>query len=271
MTNQGLFMKIMNSILPKIALFLVISTPLITYAEGLNQEDKFAAAKAEPEGEVPVMKLEDIMAGKYTNNKAQKKNNTPPPPVKKIQKKDKTPPPPPVKKEVKRLKKKVKKEPILKKITPIKTAQPVISKAAVNNTSDADLLKAYSTLMGTPTKPLAKEKSTKSTQVAPTPPPKTANVAKSNNANASTGWLYVGKFRQGQWDNQNNQTLGLSAILPTVGQHYTIRTHSNIRGGYPSKGGMPSVMSVLRKGSRVRLTALHNSGKSGHYWAKIAW
>jgi outer membrane biosynthesis protein TonB len=285
MTNQGLFMSIMSNILPKITLSLIVTISAVAYAEGDSQKDRFAALKAAPDGEVPVIKMDDIKAGKYSPKKIEKveketttdvetkkKENVSPPvsspkPSKPVQKKAVKKPKKTIEKRVKKpVKKRVKKatiKPVAK--APVKKA-PVkapVKKQVRRANTDADILSAYKALMGTAT--------TKKTAAAASSRSTATTKASLSRNNRTAGWLYLGKFKQGQWDNKSNQTLGLNANLPRIGQPYTIRLYSNIRSGYPSKGGMPAVIKVLNKGNKVRVLAVHNSRQSGHYWAKIAW
>lgn len=277
MTNQGLFMSIVSNILPKITLSLIFIISAVAHADEESQKDRFAALKAAPEGEVPVIKMDDIKAGKYSPKKAEKKIKTEvetkkkevvSPPVNSSE----PPPPEPVQKKVVKKPKKTIAKPVRKKVTRVAkvTIKPVIKapakvpvKRQVRRTNtDADILSAYKALMGTTT--------TKKTAAAPSRSTASTKTPLSRNKQTA-GWVYLGKFKQGQWDNTSNQTLGLNAKLPRIGQSYTIQLYSNIRSGYPSKGGMPTVIKVLNKGNKVRVLAVHNSRQSGHYWAKIAW
>jgi hypothetical protein len=227
-----------SAILPRTALLLIFLIPLITYAENETQIDKFAEAKAEPQGDIPVIKLEDIIAGKHSGKKS----------------------------------KDIKKKNINKKDISISTATKKQNKKnskaveSTKNSYSVDLEKAYFLLMNSDNKP---EKANNKVIGSPVAVANTGNIVASRGRTA--GWLYLGKFIQGQWNNKNNQTLGLHATLPETGKYYSLRIDCNIRNNYPSKSGMPAIRQVLGKGSKVRVLDIHNSGQSGHYWAKVEW
>ncbi|HFC91475.1 MAG TPA: hypothetical protein ENJ51_01535 [Leucothrix mucor] len=226
-------------------LSLIFLTPLITYAKNEAPIDKFAEAKAEPKGVIPVIKLEDIIAGKHSGKIIEKND-----------KHDKHQSISSSKTIKKQAKQKKQKEPSAKKT---ETVKPTESQPSIN------LEEAYSVLMNSDN---TASKDKKKIVKASTHTNKATITA---SADKAKGWIYLGKFNQGQWDNKNNQTLGLNAALPRAGQYYSLRVHSNIRNTYPSRGGMPPVRQVLSKGSKVRVLTIHNSGKSGHYWAKVEW
>jgi hypothetical protein len=227
-------MPIFNIVSPKMALLLILLIPLITHAKNENQVDKFAEAKGEPEGDIPVIKLEDIIAGKHSGKKSkdiEKNTNQATTSNSTTAKEQDT--------------------------ENIRTVKPT------ENSQSVDLEEAYSVLMN----PDEEIEKAKNKVIAPA-----TNTNKvTTSGGRTTGWLYLGRFSQGQWDNKNNQTLGLNATLPKTGQHYSLRIHSNIRNNYPSRGGMPAVRQVLSKGNKVRVLDIHNSGQSGHYWAKVEW
>lgn len=230
-------MPIFSTIEPRMALLLIFLIPLTLYAKNEIPVDKFAEAKAEPQGEVPVIKLEDIMADKYSVKKTQKDTT-------KQSSDDST----------------TSKKPKKQAIEKTKVVQPTEKKSSIN------LKEAYSVLMN-PNNEDTKKSVTPSAVTTPAQQP-TAKVV--TRAGSTVGWIYLGKFSQGQWDNRNNQTLGLTS-LPKTGQYYSLNVHSNVRNSYPSKGGMPAVRQVLGKGNKVRVLSIHNSGRSGHYWAKVEW
>ena len=291
--------------------FLILLLPLMVSAKNEEQKDKFAEAKQEAkEGDIHVIKLEDILNGKHSG--AQKKSDTQtvttepvkkqssgetskpaqkdekesqkkPPKVivEKVEPKLKPKPKPKPKPQPKIEPKAEKKDPKPKvakqkpeskpeskatsaKVESSSTIQKVANKAsnkapnkAPNKPQELDLLKAYSELMGATDQNRGRAKTVSKSQKV---------VAK-----GSAGWLYLGKFSEGEWDKKDKQVLGLNGVLPTINYAYSLRIHSNIRNGYPLKGKMPSIQKVLRAGNKVRVIALHNSGRSGHYWAKVAW
>ncbi len=229
-------MPIFNTIAPRMALLLIFLTPLVTYAKNETPVDKFAEAKAEPKGAIPVIKLEDIIAGKHSGKKPAKIDAT----------------------------QSVDNSDIIKEQTE-PSAENTETVRPTENQPSINLEEAYSVLMNSDNKARKDNKKT----VKSSTPANTANITAK--AGKAKGWIYLGKFSQGQWDNKNNQTLGLNAALPRAGQYYSLHVHSNIRNAYPSKGGMSPVRQVLGKGSKVRVLTIHNSGKSGHYWAKVEW
>lgn len=87
----------------------------------------------------------------------------------------------------------------------------------------------------------------------------------------NTGWVYLGKYVAGHWEQNNAVILGLKGGLPTAGKFYHIRAHANVRKRYPTKEGVGGLVRTLTQGSKVKLLAIHNSGRSGHYWARIQW
>lgn len=274
-----------------------------------EQKDKFAEAKQEAkEGDIHVIKLEDILDGKHSGTK---KTNDAKEPAKELSKK---PAKEPVKKELsekstkpakndekKTVKKPIKqntektvsklelkiekkaepkiakKEPKPKIVAEKSKAKPIpepkITTASTkvvpsasasataekkpNKTQELDLLKAYSELMRTTDQRRGRAK--------------TAPQEEKKSIKKTAGWLYLGKFNGGEWDQKDKQVLGLNGMLPTMNHAYALKADSNIRNGYPSRGKMPSIQKVLRAGYKVRVMALHNSGRSGHYWAKVAW
>lgn len=247
------------------ATLLIFLMPLVTVADDENKKiDPFAEAKAEPkEGDIDEVKLDDIVSGLYSGDKKKATNNKPPDTeVKKKQI--------PNKKIAKKIKKKAV---VLKPKKPQKvtketkeTQKKVIKKAEIKKepVPEIDLMKAYSALMGE-----AKQQEPVKKEVVKTVTPKPSNTASSSGT--TVGWLYLGKFSQGQWDKKGNHVLGLKGVLPKANHYYSIRGSSNIRKGKPSKGKIPSVIKVLPTGSKVRVLTAHNSGQSGHYWAKITW
>ena len=98
--------------------------------------------------------------------------------------------------------------------------------------------------------------------------PLKANVAKGRTG--TVGWLYLGKLVGGKWEVGSGKNLGTPA-LPQIGGVYAVKAYSNVRASYPSKAGMSGVIKVLKLGSKVKVLAVHNSGNSGHYWAKVNW
>ncbi|MCK5814023.1 MAG: hypothetical protein KAH03_07180 [Cocleimonas sp.] len=256
-------MTIQNK-LAKMAVFLILLMPLVIVAEDKSKKvDPFAEAKEEPkESDIDEVKLDDIVSGKYSKAKGEvvsKKKQT-----RKVEKKQQ-------KQQTRKAEKKqpsskqVKKE-IKKKVAVVTPSPPKdISKVERKKEPEMNLIEAYSAVMGTSNTKSVKKKVVKATP----PPPKASNVAPPSGT--TVGWLYLGKFTQGQWDKQSNHVLGLNGVLPKVNHYYSIRVPSNIRKGKPSKGKMPGVIKVLSAGSKIRVLTAHNSGRSGHYWAKIAW
>ncbi len=277
-TNQGVFMAIKNT-LTKMAALLLFLMPLMTVAAAENKIDPYAKAKEEPKEEekIPVMKLIDIKNGKHS--KAEQKNskklsspkivkkqpssNSSKQTEKKIRKKEKP-------KKVTKVGSKEK----LKKVTKIaskekpKQKEAPAPEAEQKKEIEIDLMEAYSAVMGTANKKAIKKDTAK---VKATPSAAKASESQSVSPSNTIGWLYLGKFTQGQWARKGNQVLGLKGVLPKINQFYSLRVHSNIRKGKPSKGKMPKVIKQLSNGSKVKLLAVHNSGNSGHYWARIKW
>jgi outer membrane biosynthesis protein TonB len=261
-------MIIQNRLAKAVAL-LIFLMPLVTVADDDNKKiDPFAEAKAEPkEGDIEEVKLDDIVSGMYSGDKKKGANKKKPSDTE-IKKKQ-----PPKKKRVKKIKKKrvtlkPKKAPKEAQKTIVKKAPKVESKPERELEPEIDLMKAYSALMETSNKKKAVNKSVKK-EIVKTVLPK-PNSATSLSA-TTVGWLYLGKFNQEQWDKKGNHVLGLQGVLPKANHYYSIRVPSNIRKGKPSKGKMPSVIKVLSSGSKIQVLTVHNSGRSGHYWAKIAW
>ena len=260
---------IIQNRLAKIAALLIFLMPLVTVADDENKKiDPFAEAKAEPkEGDIEEVKLDDIVSGMYSGDKKKEDNNKKPsntevkkeqPPSKKIAKK--------IKKKTITLKPKEVPKTIVKKAPEVELKKEPKPKPEPK----IDLMKAYSALMETETsnKKNSVNKSVKKEVV------KTALPKPNSATSLSTtivGWLYLGKFNQDQWDKKGNHVLGLQGVLPKANHYYSIRVPSNIRKGKPSKGKMPRVIKVLPTGSKIQVLTVHNSGRSGHYWAKITW
>ncbi|HFD32320.1 MAG TPA: hypothetical protein ENJ28_06400 [Gammaproteobacteria bacterium] len=276
-------MAIKNT-LTKMATLLLFLMPLMTIAADEKQVDPYAEAKAEPkEGEIPVVRLADIKNGKHSKEK-QKNNEEPSTPkiVKKQQSSN------PNKQTEKKIKKKEKPKKVAKivseekpkqKVEPKQKEAPAL-KVKQKKEIDIDLMEAYSAVMGITNKKASKKAIKKDTTkatppVAQKPPAPTKRQSVTTNRNTSTsnrvGWLYLGKFTQGKWVTKGKQVLGLKDVLPKINQFYSIQVHSNIRKGKPSKGKMPKVIKQLSNGSKIKLLAVHNSGNSGHYWARIKW
>ena len=218
-----------------VLLLILLST--IVNAEGDNKKASSVIPSEEMQaGEVVhVIKLDDILEGKYSNDKVA-----------------------PIKEEPGHTVEKQATDKVVQKVVQTKI------KPVVNNGSSLDILEAYDAIMGYPK---GTHKSVKKALVKKPSQPKIKQVA----GRKVSGWLYLGRFSQGQWDQLNNQVLGLKGTLPKVGQRYSIRAYSNVRQSYPSKKGMPPIVKVLPQGSSVKLLAVHNSGGSGHYWAKVQW
>ncbi len=216
-----------------VLLLILLST--IVNAEGDNKKVSSVIPSEEMQaGEVVhVIKLDDILKGKYSNDKVA-----------------------PIKEEPNH----TVEEHVVDNITQAEI------KPVVNNDLPIDISEAYDVIMGYSKgthKPVKKALAKKISRL------KINQVAVAGGK--ASGWLYLGQFSQGQWDQLNNQVLGLKGTLPKVGQRYSIRAHSNVRQSYPSKKGMPPIVKVLSQGSSVKLLAVHNSGGSGHYWAKVQW
>ncbi len=277
-TNQGIFMAIKNT-LTKMATVLLFLMPLITVVDA-NEIDPYAEAKAEPkEGEIPVMKLIDIKNGKYS--KATQKTNEEPstPKVVKKQPSDHL-----NKQTEKKIKKKEKPKNVSKILLKEKPKQKInpklkdVAKVEQKKEIDIDLMEAYAAVMGATNQEASKKAIKKDTTkvkvtapVAKKPPASTKHQSVTTNRNNRIGWLYLGKFTQGKWVTKGKQVLGLKDALPKINQFYSLQVHSNIRKGKPSKGKMPKVIKQLSNGSKIKLLAIHNSGNSGHYWARIKW
>lgn len=87
----------------------------------------------------------------------------------------------------------------------------------------------------------------------------------------TVGWIYLGRFTSGQWE---NPTLG-AKTLPKVKQRYkVIATSVNVRDRLPKKDAMgelvlgESIKQLVDK-QEVALLQLKRSGRNGHYWGKI--
>ncbi len=263
-------MGIKNVLAKKLSL-LIFLVPLVTTIQAEDTLDIEALKNAPEEKDIPVAKLSDIRKGKYSKHKNIEK---PPTPKAKPQQENTKP--------VKQTKKKKNKktEVVIKarKVTPKEIVKKEVkqeskAKPEQKKQDEIDLMKAYSALMRASNKTAPKKakpietRPIKTTTPVSPPKPKNANP----NSSGSTGWLYLGKFSQGQWDKKNIQVLGLKGVLPKANNYYSIRVHSNIRKNKPSKGKMPSVIKVLSSGAKVQILQVHNSGNSGHYWAKVKW
>ncbi|HIO92942.1 MAG TPA: hypothetical protein EYG68_08910 [Leucothrix mucor] len=231
-------MRVNNSLI-KASIFIIALLSAAAHAEGDKASSSVIPSEDIQEGEViHVIKLDDILNGKYSKKQESSKEAAPAP------------------------------EPTTndKKNTLVDSKKkPSIEKPVATNDS-IDLTAAFNAVMGGADAP--ENQSLAHQNQAPKKPVEKTAVATSSNG---TGWLYLGKLSKGQWDQTNNQVLGLKAVLPKVGKQYSIRVFSNIRKGYPSKKGMPPIVKVLAQGSKIKLLAVHNSGKSGHYWAKVQW
>lgn len=90
----------------------------------------------------------------------------------------------------------------------------------------------------------------------------------------STGWIYIGRFETGQWD---DQILNVGNTLPKIKQQYKIQATSvNIRDALPKKDEFGELvlgksLKTLVSRKKITILKLHRSGKSQHYWAKIAY
>jgi len=153
----------LSTIAPRMALLLIFF-PLVTYAKNETSVDKFAEAKAEPQGKVPVIKLEDIMAGKYSGKKSEA-----------VDKKDTT---------QSAASSDITEEQTEQKKPPVESTETVkpMEKKSIN------LEEAYSALMNSDHKD---RKDNKKIIKSPTPV-NTANVAA--RSSGATGWIYLGKF-----------------------------------------------------------------------------
>lgn len=93
---------------------------------------------------------------------------------------------------------------------------------------------------------------------------KRMDKAQSNNI----GWVYIGQFLDNQW---LEKILKVSNTLPELGKTYLIKQSVNIRNALPSNGEMSKVISVLSPNKKVKIIKLYQSGRKGHYWAKLQW
>jgi hypothetical protein len=82
------------------------------------------------------------------------------------------------------------------------------------------------------------------------------------------GWIYLGKFKSNQWE---NQTLDIDKELPKVGTQYTIKaTMVNVRDRLPKKGKMGKVITAIKQKQTVNILQLQGLGRNRiYYWAKI--
>ena len=211
---------IFNNMLMKVASSILLLMPVMAHAEIQAKESISAKEGAEsPEEPQNVIKLEDILAGKYSAKQSETEKNT----AEDSQEK------------------KSNNEPVKKPIAQQENKQ--------TDKADPPIVKL----------------------TAEEPQNSSPSLSASSDIEAGTGWLYLGKFAEGQWIDKNTQTLALNNMLPQTGQQYSVRAYANVRQGYPSKTGIPSVVKVLSQGSRVKILAVHNSGKTGHYWARVEW
>ena len=228
--KQGLFMSFKIKVLGVASLMVLL--PAISVAD--SHMEKVAPIQDKPNDPTPPsIKLDDILAGKYSGKEAEV---------------DETKKAEPKAVEVKL----VEEKPIAAK--PAAVAKTVAvkkeKKAPAGYTVDDDLARSIDALLN---------------------PKPVKQGGKVTQAGASGGgWVYVGKFVAGQWDLSSGKAFAITT-LPQVGASYAVRAYSNIRSGYPSKGGMPKVIKVLPQGTKVKVLAVHNSGNSGHYWAKVSW
>ena len=252
-------------------LSMIIFLPTIIYAEGERAKLRaMMEAEDDPNEKVHVIKLDDILKGKHSETEKKKEK------IKKVNVIKKTP------RDTSFTLKPVKRTPVSrKKEQPRATRKPSVKPSVPKKKTTSknpvpiqptrqeilDIQKAYANLF--PEDKLIK----KTPQQAIKTKEKviTKKIVPPTRTTAQTGWLYLGKFVQDKWEQQNNQILGLKNGLPRANHNYTIKAGSNLRQGYPSKKGMPRVVKVLPKGSKVRLLTVHNSGKSGHFWGKVQW
>ena len=230
-------MRVKNLLLQGGGLLVVLLSTIVS-AEDSNKKESSVIPSAEiQEGEVVhVIKLKDILQGKYSK---EKKLLEP---------------------------KKVSVDSNENQPVVVKNSAETVKPAATSKNNSIDLKEAFAAVMGYSNDPVVQDKESK-------PQVTRQQVVKAVPATngKSAGWLYLGKFSQGQWDQKNNQVLGLNGALPITGQQYSVRVSSNVRQGYPSKKGMPPIVKVLPQGSKIKLLGVHNSGKSGHYWANVQW
>ena len=230
-------MSVKNMLLRGGVLLIALLSTIVS-AENENKKVSSVIPSAEiQEGEVlHVIKLEDILKGKYSKKKKVLK------PKEVFVDKDEN-----------------------QSVAEKKTVN-VVKSAPVSKSNPIDMKEAFAAVMGYSNQPVAKDKVSKQQETR-------HQVVKSvpSTSGQSAGWLYLGKFSHGQWDQKNNQVLGLNGALPVAGQQYSVRVFSNVRQGYPSKKGMPAIVKVLPQGSKIKLLGVHNSGKSGHYWANVQW
>ena len=230
-------MRTKNLLLIGGVLFVTLQSTIASAEEGNKNTNSVIPSAEIQEGEVVhVIKLEDILQGKYSKEKMM------PEPEEVSVDNDEN-------------------QSIADENPP-----EVVKPVAASNSKSIDMNEAFAAVMGYSNKPVAQGKANKQ-QVT------RQQVVKSTPATSgkSAGWLYLGKFSQGQWDQKNNQVLGLNGTLPIAGQQYSVRVSSNVRQGYPSKKGMPPIVKVLPQGKKIKLLGIHNSGKSGHYWANVQW
>ncbi len=231
-------MKVKGSLLQGCALLVVLLSTVVS-AENNKKESSVIPSAEIQEGEVVhVIKLKDILQGKYSKEKNTSKEEQ-------------------------------KKEGVSSK-KPATDKMSVVAVKPATTSDSIDIEKAFAAVMGYNNQPAIPDRSNPKVTQQQVNVQQAKKTAPSANG-PSTGWLYLGKFSQGQWDQKNNQVLGLNGTLPIVGQPYVIRVFSNVRKAYPSKKGMPPIVKVLPQGRKIRLLGLHNSGHSGHYWAHVQW
>ena len=226
-------------------LFIALLSTMAS-AEGDKKNINSVIPSAEiQEGEVVhVIKLEDILQGKYSKEKKM------PEPEEVVVDNDKN--------------KSVADDKPSDVVKPSKAVKPVeVSKPI-------DMKKAFAAVMGYSNEAVVQDSAIQQ-KVSQQKVAKPTSKPAPSEMGPTTGWLYLGKFSQGQWDQKKNQVLGLNGALPIVGQQYSIRVSSNVRQGYPSKKGMPPIVKVLPQDRKIKLLGIHNSGKSGHYWANVQW
>jgi len=212
----------------------LLSTIASAEEDNKNTTSVIPSAEIQKGEVIHVIKLEDILQGKYSKEKTT--------PEKIITANDE--------------KQSLVSEKTVDVVKPVAESKPI------------DMQAAFAAVMGYSNKPVAQApRQAVQQKIAQ----QQAKPAPSSTNGQSTGWLYLGKFSQGQWDQKNNQVLGLKGALPIAGQQYSVRVFSNVRRGYPSKKGMPAIIKVLPQGSKIKLLGVHNSGNSGHYWAKVQW
>jgi len=87
------------------------------------------------------------------------------------------------------------------------------------------------------------------------------------NKSAIQGWVYLGRFDSGEWE---NKTLDTGKQLPQVGKYYVIKaSRLNVRDDLPQKGGLGKVIHAFQTEEKIKVLKLKRSGRNHDYWAEV--